>query len=727
MGLTVLGRQVVSFIRDHGGLVKGVRALCREAADVLEYDGVRGMLTVIRRRSCPAFPLQMPVTAGGFPPLVPPREVRPHDAPVDIIVCVHNALDDVRQCLDALLSWTAPPFSLVIVDDGSDAETAAFLAGFAGGQPQTVLLRNENARGYTVAANQGLRAARGAYAVLLNSDTIVTPQWLDRLIMCVASDPGIGMVGPLSNTASWQSVPEIREEDDWAANPLPEGVSVEEMGRLVADWSGRVYPRLPFLNGFCLLIRRELVESIGFLDEETFPRGYGEENDYCLRAVRAGWALAVADDVYVYHSQSRSYSHETRRELAARSGGALARKHGLQAIAAGVEQCRHDRVLHGVRVRIGQLPRRRALLLEGRAAGEGARIAFLLPADTAGGGANVIIGEARAMRRMGVAAELVNLAAFRQGFVAAYPDLDVPVTFSPGREVLAEVCGGFDAVVATSYETAHWLLPLAAQASAPLFGYYVQDYEPFFFPAGSRRAREAAASYRLIPGMVLFTKTEWNRATVAGETGQTAAVVGPSCDVDLFRPRLRREGEWPVRPLRLAAMVRPATERRNPRGTMELLGEIVRRHGSAVEIHLFGVAGDDPQFLELPRDFPFTLHGILSPCGIAALCNEIDVFADLSHFQAMGLTALEAMACGAAVVVPAAGGATSYAVHERNALVVDTEDRGAVLAALTRLLTDHELRAALQRRAVADSAACFPEAAAFNILRALFPGGFRPR
>ena len=124
------------------------------------------------------------------------------------------------------------------------------------------------------------------------------------------SDPRIGLVGPLSNTASWQSIPDVRLPDgEWAENPLGEGTTPEDMARSVARYSGRLYPRLPFLNGFCLLIRRQVIDELGRFDEVTFGRGYGEENDYCLRAAKAGWQLAVADDVYVYHRQSRSYSH----------------------------------------------------------------------------------------------------------------------------------------------------------------------------------------------------------------------------------------------------------------------------------------------------------------------------------------------------------------------------------------------------------------------------------
>ena len=126
-------------------------------------------------------------------------------------------------------------------------------------------------------------------------------------------------------------------EGDWAENPLPEGLSVADMGRLVATYSGRVYPRISFLNGFCLMIKRGLIDQIGYLDEERFGEGYGEENDYCLRAAKAGWHLAVADDTYIYHAQSRSYSHERRKQLVDRSNKAFGDKYGHQIISDGIQ------------------------------------------------------------------------------------------------------------------------------------------------------------------------------------------------------------------------------------------------------------------------------------------------------------------------------------------------------------------------------------------------------
>ena len=334
------------------------------------------------------------------PEVVKRSDVQPHQATVDIVVCVHNALSDVQRCLESVIRNSSLPYCLIIVDDGSQPETRDFLKRFES-KHECSLLRNEQAGGYTRAANQGLQNAKGEYVVLLNSDTIVTPNWVDRMVACAESDDKIGLIGPLSNTASWQSIPEYESDGDWAENPLPENVSIDEMGELVSRSSARLYPEMNFLNGFCLMIRRNVIDGIGIFDEENFGEGYGEENDYCLRARKAGFKLALADDTYIYHAQSRSYNHEKRKQLSARAGEILAQKYGQTTLDQGVKRVRSDRVFEGMRARARQIFPRRSIIQQGQFYA-GRKVLFVLPIRNAGGGSNIVMMEARAMQAMGV-------------------------------------------------------------------------------------------------------------------------------------------------------------------------------------------------------------------------------------------------------------------------------------------------------------------------------------
>jgi len=644
--------------------------------------------------------------------------VQPHGAMVDIIICVHNALSDVQRCLESVVRYTTSFYSLILVDDGSEPQTRDFLSEFADKQ-KAILLRNETPRGYTRAANQGLRYSSADYVVLLNSDTIVTPEWLDRLVACAESNPRIGIVGPLSNTASWQSIPEIESQGDWAANPLPEGMTIEHMGQLVAKYSARLYPSMPFLNGFCLLIRRQVIREVGYFDEENFGPGYGEEDDYALRARQTGWLLALADDAYVYHAQSRSYSSESRKHLTKQAGMRLAEKHGQQIISEGVSFGKQNRVLEGLRARSRVVFARQEWIKKGQVKFAGKRVLFVLPISKPGGGGNVIIGEATAMREMQVDVRIFNLVIHRDGFERAYPTLEIPVVYGH-KEDLATLAGEYDAIIATHNASVEWLAPVTPQNGRPVRGYYVQGFEPYMYPANTRSFQRALASYTIFPDLVRFTKTEWTQQEVKKLTGADCMRVGVSLNIDLFRPRLRSGPQWPEGPLRIAAMIRPDAPYREPQRTMEILRQASCSYGSAVEIMLFGTSANDSGFTALPIDFPWRLAGVLSQQQVARFLNDVDIFVDFSSHQAMGLTALESMACGAAVIVPQRGGAVSFARHKENSLVIDTSSTRSCRRALRRLIEDHNLRSRLQRRTLVDVVSFFPERPAFNILHVLF-------
>lgn len=347
----------------------------------------------------------------------------------------------------------------------------------------------------------------------------------------------------------------------------------------------------------------------------------------------------------------------------------------------------------------------------------GKRVLFVLPVAERGGGANVVLREAVAMRSMGVDARVVNLRAFEGTFRIAYPEPGVPVAFASPDEIQA-LAGAFDAVVATANRSVEWLLPLADRDDAPVLGYYIQDFEPYFYDEGSAGWKHALASYTLVPGLVRFAKTEWNAREVESRCGVSCAVVGPSVDTTLFRAR---EGRRPTSPpAHVTAMIRPSSPRRQPELTLRVFERIHERYGSKVAFTLFGVDPEDPGFRRMSKNFPHRLLGIVSDEKLVELFNEVHVFADFSSYQAMGLTAMEAMACGAAVIVPQAGGASSFAVDGRNALVVDTKTLESCVQALSRFLDEPDLSIRLGRMGVEDVARHSPERATLGVLEILF-------
>jgi FkbM family methyltransferase len=722
--IALLGSATILFVRQYG-----FRVLFGKVIATLRIGGLSGFKNAVRafvtsrhpavRQKARADHLFGDQQALQIREIQQPAQSLLHKCAVDIIICVHNARADVENCLESVIRNTSSPFSVIIVDDGSSEETRNYLDSFIS-ENNAKLIRNNQARGYTFAANQGLRESSADYVILLNSDTQVAQGWLDRMVECAESDAQIGIVGPLSNTASWQSIPDFEHKGDWARNPLPAGLTVDEMASHVIEYSARLYPRIPFLNGFCLLIRRSLIHAIGYLDEELFGRGYGEENDFCLRARKAGWQLAVADDVYIYHRQSASYSDEMRKRLYKHADSALVAKHGQEIISEGVAICWHDRVLQGLRGRSRAMLKRTSLIQQGRKQFHGRGVLFVLPSRGPNGGSNVIIQESEAMLKMGVDVKILNMTANRSLFERGYPGVKVPVLYVEQTEDIGRIGSQFDAVVATAHYSVPWLDSLKRCTRLPVRGYYIQDFEPYFHTARSKDFDSAMSSYTLFENLVRFTKTEWNRLEVQQMVGVDCHVIGPSINLDLYRPRRCDYAEWPQRPLRVTAMIRPDSPRRGPKLTMEILREIYRKYGDEIQIILFGCYPEDPAFLALPHDFAYRNLGVLTPSQVAYLMNEVDIFADFSSYQAMGLTAMEAMACGAAVIIPSKGGCKSFSKDGENSLVVNTESREACFMALDDLVRDADLRWRLQRNAVLDMCNFYPEACAYRILEILF-------
>ena len=249
-----------------------------------------------------------------------------------------------------------------------------------------------------------------------------------------------------------------------------------------------------------------------------------------------------------------------------------------------------------------------------------------------------------------------------------------------------------------------------------MLGYYVQDFEPHWFATGSREYREAVDSYTLLPGLRRCCKTEWNRHEVYDHTGAECQVVGPSVEMDLFRPRRERPGGRIV----VAGMVRPYSSYPSPEMTMRVLSRIKSAYPDEVEVVTFGVDELDPSFQALRPPVPFHHLGKLGSPELATVFDQVDIFVDFSTYQAMGLTAMEAMSCGTAIIVPEAGGAVEFARHEHNALVVDTRDEKQCQSALERLVRDEPPRHRLAQKALADIQSFHPEGAALRMLSALF-------
>jgi len=275
---------------------------------------------------------------------------------IDIIVCVHNALADVRLCLEAARENLLPRHRIIVVNDCSDEETTAYLRSFAAGDEQVELIENRENLGYTRSANRGLAAGTADFRILLNSDTIVCRNWALKLLDAANRSHRIGIVGPLSNAAGAQSIPHVKSKgNNTAINVLPQGLGPADLDLVCEEWSlADMVPRVPLVHGFCLGVKKEVIDRIGLFDEENFKRFYGEENDYCFRAVAAGFELAIATNTFVFHRKSRSIDEEKRVIHMAEAWKRLRELYGTERILVAYRQIEDHPLLARIRAKAGR-------------------------------------------------------------------------------------------------------------------------------------------------------------------------------------------------------------------------------------------------------------------------------------------------------------------------------------------------------------------------------------
>jgi GT2 family glycosyltransferase/glycosyltransferase involved in cell wall biosynthesis/2-polyprenyl-3-methyl-5-hydroxy-6-metoxy-1,4-benzoquinol methylase len=229
---------------------------------------------------------------------------------VTIVVPIFNAYEDTRKCLDSLLLYTEYKHEILLIDDAStDERIAEFTQKLSSEYSHITCLRNSQNFGFVRNCNIAFSQSKQTEdIVLLNSDTVVTPNWLDKLILAAYSSSDIGTVTPLTNNGTICSVPNWLEE-----NEIPEGYDILSFANLIENISLKTYPKIPTAVGFCMYIKRETLEKVGYFDEINFGKGYGEENDFCCRASAAGYTHIIDDSTFVYHAGSKSFGEQKQK------------------------------------------------------------------------------------------------------------------------------------------------------------------------------------------------------------------------------------------------------------------------------------------------------------------------------------------------------------------------------------------------------------------------------
>ncbi|AFV87022.1 glycosyltransferase [Alteromonas mediterranea] len=315
------------------------------------------------------------------------------------------------------------------------------------------------------------------------------------------------------------------------------------------------------------------------------------------------------------------------------------------------------------------------------------KVLYVLPVKGGGGGAHSVAQEVNELVKMGISAQIaVNQKNFAS-FVTCYsdmPNVSRNVVEFTDEKSLAALLNNVDSVVCTIFTSVKLVKDaLTITKSKPKVSYYAQDYEPLFVQPADPMWQEAFDSYTLIPNMTVFAKTDWIRNVITANHGIEVSKVSPSIDHDVYYPGLNKSQTqvW------ISAMIRPSTPRRAPQRTMRVLKNIAEEFGNKVNINVFGCTDEDIFTANLPSDFDYTNHGVLSRNQVSALLRKSHLFIDLSDYQAFGRTGLEAMACGCVSLVPSTGGTDEYIKHNENGFAIDPRDEKSVASHVSSFIT----------------------------------------
>lgn len=219
---------------------------------------------------------------------------------ISVIIPVYNSPELLKKCLESL-KRTAEDFELILVNNNSGPKTVKYLRSVKGAR----LINNKSNLGFAKAVNQGIRAARSEFLAVVNSDVVFLDDWLGPVLKIFRGNPDVAGVGPLTNRTYGvqRIVLDKKVEDNFSE--LKKFSAVLKM-----RFNGEFF-KVHRLVGFCMFLRSGLTRQIGLLDER-FGTGCYEDFDYSLRIRQAGYSLAVAKDVFVWHNHHSSfddYSH----------------------------------------------------------------------------------------------------------------------------------------------------------------------------------------------------------------------------------------------------------------------------------------------------------------------------------------------------------------------------------------------------------------------------------
>jgi len=251
-----------------------------------------------------------------------PFKVEIFNFQIDIIIPIYNGFSYLEPLFRSIKKSKTINLNLIVINDASsDERVVPFLNEIRLEFENFILISNERNLGFVKSINKGVALTKNHF-VILNSDVEVPQNCFEKLIQPIYTNPNIASVTPFTNSGTICSFPNFNTDNVIFGNG-----DLNTINSIFEAYFDGEYIELPTGVGFCMAINKNVVNEIDFFDEDTFVKGYGEENDWCQRALKAGYLNILLTNTYVYHKHGGSFLTKEKSQLLERNLENLSIKH----------------------------------------------------------------------------------------------------------------------------------------------------------------------------------------------------------------------------------------------------------------------------------------------------------------------------------------------------------------------------------------------------------------
>ncbi|MEA1880452.1 MAG: rhamnan synthesis F family protein [Campylobacterota bacterium] len=245
------------------------------------------------------------------------------DLTVDIIIPVYNGFEFLEPLFDSVEQNTTSAYRLIVINDCSpDEKVKPYLLKRLASHSSAIFIDHQENQGFLKSVNEAYAHVNDHF-ILLNTDTEVPPFWMERLMYPIVHMENVASTTPFTNAGEIASFPNFVADND-----IFDNMSVEDLDMVFQTVNPKdFYAQVPTGVGFCMGVNYNLTKHIGMFVEDTFGKGYGEENDWCQRAIKEGYSNLIVPNLFVYHKHGGSFSAEEKQKLLKENSVKLQARH----------------------------------------------------------------------------------------------------------------------------------------------------------------------------------------------------------------------------------------------------------------------------------------------------------------------------------------------------------------------------------------------------------------